>query len=78
MPLLFDYKENSRGLGLADMAKALQTGRDYRASYHLTEHVLEILTSFEKSSAQGSYLPLETHYERSLPMKNNPLHGVLD
>lgn len=78
MPLLFDYKENSRGLGLADMAKALQTGRDYRASYHLTEHVLEILTSFEKSSKQGSYLALETHYGRSLPMKNNPLHGILD
>jgi predicted dehydrogenase len=78
MPLLFDYKENSRGLGLADMAKALQTSRDYRANYCLTEHVLEILTSFEKSSEKGSYLPLETHYERSLPMKNNPIHGLLD
>jgi predicted dehydrogenase len=78
MPLLFDYKENSRALGLADMAKALQTGRDYRASYQLTEHVLEILTSFEKSSLKGGYLPLETHYERSHPMKNNPIHGILD
>ncbi|MBP1754376.1 MAG: oxidoreductase [Firmicutes bacterium] len=78
MPLLFDYKENSRGLGLADMAKALQTGRDYRANYHLTEHVLEILTSFEKSSKKGCYLPLETHYERTLPMMNNPIHGILD
>ena len=27
MPLLFDYKDNSRALGLADMAHALQTGR---------------------------------------------------
>ncbi len=78
MPLLFDYKENSRGLGLADMARALQTDRDYRANCRLTEHVLEILTSFEKSSAKGSYLPLETHYERSLPMKNNMVHGILD
>ena len=78
MPLLFDYKENSRGLGLADMAKALQTSRDYRANYRLTEHVLEILTSFEKSSEKGSYLPLVTHYERSIPMKNNPIHGILD
>ena len=24
MPLLFDYKENSRGIGVADMAKALR------------------------------------------------------
>lgn len=78
MPLLYDYKENSRGLGLADMAKALQTGRDFRASYQQTNHVLEILTSFEKSSKEGRYLPLETHFERVLPMKNNALHGILD
>ena len=78
MPLMYDYKENSRGLGLADMAKALQTGRDCRAAYQQTNHVLEILTSFEKSSKEGRYIPLETRYKRALPMKNNPLHGVLD
>jgi predicted dehydrogenase len=78
MPLMYDYKENSRGLGLADMAKALQTGRDYRACFSLTQHVLEILISFEKSSTEGRYLPLETRYERTLPMKNNPIHGILD
>lgn len=78
MPLLFDYSENSRGLGLADMAKALATGRNYRANYTQTYHVLDILTSFEKSSQQGKYIPLETSYERELPMKNNPLLGILD
>lgn len=78
MPLMYDYSENSRGLGLADMAKALQTGRDSRANLDLTTHVLEILTSFEKSSMEGRYLPLETRYERAMPMKNNPIHGILD
>ena len=78
IPLLFDYKENSRGLGLADMAKALQTGRDFRAGCEQTYHVLEILTSFEKSSNEKRYIPLETHFERVLPMKNNPMHGILD
>ena len=78
MPLMFDYADNSRGLGLADMAKALQTARPYRASYKLTQHVLEILTSFDKSSEQGKYISLETTYEREMPMKNNPLKGILD
>jgi len=78
MPLLFDYKENSRGLGLADMAKALQTGRDYRASYVQTCHVLEILTSFEKSSKEGKYIPLQTKFQQSEPMHNNAIHGILD
>ncbi|MHB8131441.1 MAG: Gfo/Idh/MocA family protein [Mobilitalea sp.] len=78
MPLLFDYKENSRGLGLADMAKAMETGRDYRASYLQTYHVLEILTSFEKSSKEGKYIPLETKYQQGEPMHNNTIHGILD
>ena len=78
MPLLFDYKENSRGLGLADMAKALQTGRDFRANYNQTQHVLETLTSFEKSNKEGRYIPLETKYHRGVPMVNNSIHGILD
>jgi len=78
MPLMYDYKENSRGLGLADMAKALKTGREYRANYNQTYHVLEILTSFEKSSRAGKYQALETKYQRSLGMKHNPIKGILD
>lgn len=60
MPLMYPYKENSRGLGLADMAKALQTGGEFAANHHLTYHVLEILTSFEKSSEEGRVISLET------------------
>lgn len=78
MPLLYDYKENSRGLGVADMAKALTVGRDYRADYKQTRHVLEILTSFEKSSREGRFIRLETSYNRGLPMVNNPMQGILD
>ncbi|MDR0896258.1 MAG: Gfo/Idh/MocA family oxidoreductase [Oscillospiraceae bacterium] len=78
IPLLFDYKENCRGLGLADMCRALETGRAFRSAYQQTAHVLEILTAFEKSSRQGAYWPLETRYERAEPMQNNPMHGLLD
>ncbi len=78
MPLLFDYKENSRALGLADMAKALRDGRDFRASYKQTLHVLEIMTGFEKASEQNRAIELTTHYERGAAMRNNPIHGILD
>ena len=78
VPLTFGYSENSRGLGLADMAKALRTGRASRESWRQTLHVLEILTAFEKSSQTGSYLPLETHYERGAAMANGPVRGILD
>lgn len=78
MPLLFDYKENSRALGLADMAKALCTGRPARASHRQTLHVLDIMTAFSRSSDAKAYISLETSYHREQPMKNNPITGVLD
>ena len=78
IPLCFDYPENSRALGLADMAKALQTGREPRESWKQTYHVLEILQSFEKSSDAGAVVPVASRYTRGEPMKNNPVHGILD
>ena len=78
IPLMFDYQVNSRALGLADMAKALETGRPWRANAEQQLHVLDILTAFEKASRQGSFYALTTRYHRSAPMENNPMHGVLD
>lgn len=78
MPLLYDYKENSRGLGLADMAKALREKRAVRADVQQTLHVLEILTTFEKSSKEGRYIELASPYERRDAMKNLPVSGILD
>lgn len=65
IPLTFDYSENSRGLGLADMAEALSDKGKFRANSDLTLHVIEVLTSFEKSSRAGAYIPLESKYTLS-------------
>jgi len=78
MPLLFDYKDNSRGLGLADMAKALVENREFRANYTQTLHALEILTSFAKSSDMKKCIRLDTSYQPERPMRNNPIHGIID
>lgn len=78
VPLVFGYQENSRGLGLADMAKAVREGRPFRADCSQTLHVLEVMTSFEKSSREGRYIELETSYQRGKPMADDILIGVLD
>ena len=54
MPLLFDYKDNFRGLGLADMAVALRNKRPIRANLEQLLHVLDVLTAFERSSEKQS------------------------
>ena len=78
VPLMYDYQGNSRGLGLADFCRSLETGRSCRVDYHQTLHVLEILTAFKKSSDARAEIRLQTRYDRRAPMQLNPLHGFLD
>ena len=77
IPLLFHYSDNSRGLGLADMAKALQDHRAMRAGCEQTLHVLEINTAFEKRSQQGKLITLKSSYERQNAMSNDSVPGIL-
>ena len=78
IPLAYDYPANSRALGLADMASALEKGRLPRASYKQTLHVLEVLTGFARAMENGGYLDITSTYERSMPMDASQTHGVLD
>ena len=78
MPRIFNYKENSRGLGLADMAKALQTGRGFRANYQQQLHVVEIMSAFYTSSEKNEFVKIESTYERTAPMQTTELLGILE
>lgn len=54
IPLAFAYEENSRGLGVAELADAIAADRVHRASGELTGHVLELMHGFHISSDSGS------------------------
>ncbi len=64
VPLLHGYAENSRGLGVADMAYALRENRPARAGGDLTYHVLEAMWGFLDSSAQSLYYKMHSTTER--------------
>lgn len=68
IPLIFGYDKNSRGIGLADMAMALRTGRPHRANVDLTWHVLDIMHGFHDSSREGRVCQLESTCEKPAPM----------
>ncbi|NLW21062.1 MAG: Gfo/Idh/MocA family oxidoreductase [Clostridiales bacterium] len=78
LPLLFDYVGDMRALGLADMAKSMQTGRAARCGMQQVYHVIDILTGFERSAASGGWVDMKTPYERPAPMKKAELLGILD
>ncbi|WP_066716948.1 Gfo/Idh/MocA family protein [Clostridium sp. Marseille-P299] len=62
MPLLFDYSDNSRGLGLMDMVTAIETATPFRASYNQTLHVLEVMNAFQKSSEAKSAIQIKNKF----------------
>ena len=78
IPLLYGYKENSRALGLADMAAAVADKRDPRADGQQILHVLDVLTAFERSNETKAYLPLTSKYQRRAAMESGKPLGVLN
>lgn len=60
IPFSHSYPENSRGLGVADMAAALCGKGGARASGELTYHVLDIMHAFHDSSREKKFMALES------------------
>lgn len=68
VPLSHDYADNSRGLGLADLATAIRTGGSARASGDLAFHVLETMHAIYTASKQGQHIDLSHGVERPAPL----------
>jgi len=60
IPLLKSHAENSRGLGITDMAEAIEEGCPHRASSELAFHVLDIMHGIHDASASGKYYKLKS------------------
>lgn len=67
IPLAHGYAENARGVGAADMAKAILTGRKPRVSGELAYHVLEAMHGFHDASEQGVHYKMKSSCERPAP-----------
>jgi len=78
VPVEFPYTENSRGLGVADMAAAIESGRPHRASGALAFHVLDIMEAIHDASDQGRHIILESQVDRPAPMPQGLAEGEID
>lgn len=62
------YTANSRGLGVADMAYGLRTGRAHRASGALAYHVLDLMHAFHDASREGKHIDVRSGCPQPAPL----------
>ena len=70
--------QNSRSLGVADMAHALRSGRAHRANGQMAYHVLDIMHTIHIASSEGRHIPMASTCERPAPMPLGLPESVLD
>lgn len=64
LPPAFGFAENSRGLGVAEMAWSMLSGRKPRANKEMAYHALEILHGIAISDASGENYALKSTFEK--------------
>jgi predicted dehydrogenase len=69
LPLTHGYTENSRGIGVSDMARALRgDGGPGRASGEMACHVVDIMVSVLEAAERRKTVDLETSMTRPAPL----------
>ena len=78
LPYAFGYKDNSRGIGLADMVQGIQSGRAHRCDGSLALHALEVMLAFERSSVAKSWVEIENRCVQPQAFPLGLTQGILD
>lgn len=78
VPLTHGYTKNSRSLGVADMAAALQFGRPHRASGTMAYHVLDIMHAIHDAAQAGQHVRMQSTCARPAPLPLGLRDGQID
>ena len=66
--LTFDFSENSRGVGLCEICRAIREGREARTSCNLTYHALEVMLALANAEHRREHIKIESSCDRPAPM----------
>lgn len=78
IPLDFGYTENSRGIGVADMAAAIAGEREHRANGSVAYHVLDIMHAIIDASESGRHIGMNSTMVRPDPLPPGLPHGQVE
>ncbi len=77
VPLAYGYDTESRGIGVADMASALRSGRPHRADGEMTYHVVDVMQAFLEASTLGKHIEIVSTCPRPAPLPLGLPHGQI-
>jgi predicted dehydrogenase len=77
MPLTHSA-EVGRGIGVADMAYGIRSGRSHRSSGEMAYHVLELMHAFHEASDSGAHVDIQSQVDRPTALPTGLLPGTLD
>jgi hypothetical protein len=75
---VFSYEQNSRGIGVSDMANSIMIGRTHRAHGDMAYHVLDIMCAIHDSNDGEKVVTLNTAFERPALFPMGLMDGILD
>jgi predicted dehydrogenase len=78
VPLTHGYAQNSRGVGVADMAMALRSKRPHRASGDLAYHVLDIMHAIHDAASSGQHVELASTCQKPAALPLGLAPWILD
>ena len=68
LPATHAFTENSRGLGVAEMAWALRYNDQHRANGNIALHAVETLRGIAQSAKEKKFYELQTSFKRPTPL----------
>lgn len=78
IPFAFGYQENSRSIGVADMAHAIRSGRPHRCDASLALHALEVMHAFETAHIGRCWTEIHSPCIQPAPFPLGLPPGLLD
>lgn len=78
VPLSHGRTNNSRGIGVAEMAQAMQSGRPHRASGEMAYHVLDIMQAIQDASREERHVHILSSCQRPAPLPVGLPENLLD
>ncbi len=77
-PLSHPYRDDSRGVGAADIAYAIRTERAPRLSFEMGYHALEVILGIDESCKTGVRKEFSTTFERPEPISTEFYWGTTE